>query len=203
MRAWLRARVPPLDGRQQVGASRQLVALAPEPQPLRPRLGAGLEAALRPGAGEQLVERRPDGHDDQAGTALGAAAGQQVAAQRTDRHGVTDQPEPASPRTRPRRGHRVRAERDQVVGEHDARDPQQLVGAEVDGIDRPGAEGGGVEAGRSEVGRSEVGQREVGLAAAGGSGREHAVGEPGRARPRGQVDPAQQLELLGAGDRTG
>ena len=125
----------------------------------------------------------------------------QVRAEGGDDHGVADQPEPPPPRPRPRRADRVGAERDEVVGEQHAGHPQQLVRAEVGRVDRAGAEAGCVE----------PDQGQVGLAASGGRGGEHAVGESSAVavvaaaglRTRRDVDPAQQLELLGARERTG
>ena len=160
--------------RGEVGAGGQLVALAPEPQPLRPRRAAGLEAALGPGVGEQLVEGSADGDEERAaGPPSGRPRRGQVARASGRRGRGRRRGGSAAATAGPTRADRVGAEGDEVVGEQHARHPEQLVGADRGRVDRP----------RSEAGASMPTSGQVGLAAPGGRRGQHPVGESVRRRP--------------------
>ncbi len=118
--------------------------------------------------------------------------GDQAAAQRVGQQRVADHPVAAPPGARQPVGTAVhRAELDQVLGQQVGRDPEQLLLAQRAGVDGAGAEPG-------VVGGAD--QLEVGLAAARGAGLQHPAGQAGRDRGGLRVEPAQELELLGAGD---
>ena len=177
--------------------ARQLVALAPEAQPVAPRPAAVLEAALRPGVGEQVVERAADRHDERPRAALGTAAAEQVLARGGGDDRVADEPVASPPRPRHAPAHRVGAERRR--GRRRAAllaTRSSSSAAQGGGVDGPRAEAGGRRRRRPAPGRAGRGRARVG----GRARRGRDAAGPAHAAP-GEVEPAQQLELLGAGQR--
>ena len=114
---------------------------------------------------------------------------------------VADEPEASPPRPRHPPAHRVRSERDEVVGEQRARDPEQLVGASTE-------EGSTGRAPKPVVpapirGRSALPRPAAGAASTRSASRvrSRSSSPRGRTRRPGEVDAAQELELLGPGQR--
>ena len=189
---------PAAYGVVEVHAGRQLVALAPEAQPVAPRPAAVLEAALRPGVGEQVVERAADRHDEGPRAALRDGRGRAGARARRWR---------PPGRRRAGSGAATAAARRRRTGS--AR-PSATRSSASSAARRPGAArrrrataGSTGRGPKPAVPAPTAGELEV----AAGRGR-RALGprgtrsaSVGRGRGPAQVEPAQQLELLGAGQR--
>ena len=131
-------------------------------------------------------------HQDARLAAAGRpAAGDQLAAEVVGQLGVADEAVPAAPPGRTRSlVDRDRAGVDELVGQHARGDAHQLAGGQA----------GRVDGRRAELGlRAGADQLQVRPAAAGGTRLEHLRGQ-GLARAAGEVQAAEQLELLGAGE---
>ena len=119
-----------------------------------------------------------------------AAPGDQLVAERVGELGIADQAVATTPPRRPAPYLRLREARvGHLVGQQAGGDADQLTGGQ-----RRRVHGGRTE-GRLGDGAREL---EVRTAAAGGRRGQHGVGQRG-AGMAGLVEPAQQLELLGAG----